>query len=44
MLKGNDDLAVVQEALGHRDLRTTRIYTTVKVNPRLVEAVKKAFG
>jgi site-specific recombinase XerD len=44
LLKGADDLSLVQEALGHRDLRTTRIYTTVKVNPRLVAAVKKAFG
>ena len=44
LLKGSDDLSLVQEALGHRDLRTTRIYTTVKVNPRLVAAVNKAFG
>jgi len=27
--KGADDLTLVQEALGHRDSRTTRIYTTV---------------
>ncbi len=44
LLRGSDDLSVVQEALGHRDARTTRIYTTVKVNPRLMAAVKKAFG
>lgn len=44
LLKGTDDLALVQEALGHRDARTTRIYTTVKVNPRLIAAVRKAFG
>ena len=44
LLRGADDLSLVQEALGHRDLRTTRIYTTVKVNPRLVAAVRKAFG
>jgi site-specific recombinase XerD len=44
LLKGADDLSLVQEALGHRDLRTTRIYTTVKVNPRLFAAVKKAFA
>jgi hypothetical protein len=44
LLRGSDDLSVVQEALGHRDARTTRIYTTVKVNPRLITAVRKAFG
>ncbi len=44
LLNGSDDLSVVQEALGHRDIRTTRIYTTVKVNPRLTAAVRKAFG
>ena len=44
LLNGSDDLALVQEALGHRDARTTRIYTSVKVNPRLIGAVRKAFG
>ena len=44
LLKGADDITLVQEALGHRDVRTTRIYTTVKVNPRLVAAVRKAFA
>jgi site-specific recombinase XerD len=44
LLRGADDIALVQEALGHRDARTTRIYTTVKVNPRLIAAVRKAFG
>lgn len=44
LLKGSDDLSLVQEALGHRDARTTRVYTTVKVNPRLIAAVRKAFG
>jgi integrase len=44
LLKGSDDLSIVQEALGHRDPRTTRIYTTVKVNPRLMAAVRKAFA
>ena len=43
LLHGSDDLSLVQEALGHRDGRTTRIYTTVKVNPRLIAAVRKAF-
>ena len=44
LLNGSDDLSVVQEALGDRNVRTTRIYTTVKVNPRLIAAVRKAFG
>ena len=44
LLQGSDDLSLVQEALGHRDARTTRIYTTVKVNPRLIAAVRKAFA
>lgn len=33
-----------QYAEWDRDSRTTRIYTTVKVNPRLVAAVRKAFA
>ncbi len=44
LLNGADDLTLVQEALGHRDVRTTRIYTMVKVNPRLMAAVRKAFA
>lgn len=44
LLQGSDDLSLVQEAFGHRDARTTRIYTTVKVNPRLIAAVRKAFA
>lgn len=44
LLKGADDLTLVQEALGHRDVRTTRIYTTVKVNPRLMGDIRKAFS
>jgi site-specific recombinase XerD len=44
LMQGSDDLSLVQEALGHRDARTTRIYTTVKVNPRLISAVRKAFS
>jgi site-specific recombinase XerD len=44
LMQGSDDLSLVQEALGHRDARTTRIYTTVKVNPRLISAVRKAFA
>jgi integrase len=41
---GTDDLSLVQEARGHRDIRTTQIYTVMKVNPRLFRAVEKAFG
>jgi hypothetical protein len=40
---GTDDLSLVQEARGYRDIRTTQIYTVMKVNPRLFRAVEKAF-
>jgi hypothetical protein len=33
----------VQKARGHRDIRTTLVYTQVVVDPRLAEAVQKAF-
>jgi site-specific recombinase XerD len=41
---GTDDLSLVQEARGHCDIRTTQVYTVMKVNPRLFRAVEKAFG
>jgi integrase len=40
---GGGDLSIVQLALGHTDIRTTRIYTTVTKDPRLVAAVQRAF-
>jgi hypothetical protein len=41
---GTDDLSLVQEARGHRDIRTTQVCTVMKLNPRLFRAVEKAFG
>lgn len=35
---------IVQKALGHAKIQTTDIYTTMVVDPRLQEAVKRAFG
>ena len=43
LLHGGGDVALVQKARGHRDIRTTLVYTQVTVDPRLAEAVKKAF-
>jgi site-specific recombinase XerC len=41
---GGGDISLVQKARGHRDIRTTLIYTQVVVDPRLDEAVQKAFA
>ena len=35
---------VVQKALGHAKLSTTDVYTRRVVDPRLQDAVKRAFG
>jgi integrase len=35
---------IVQKALGHAKIQTTDIYTTMVVDPRLQEAVRRAFG
>ena len=35
---------IVQKALGHAKIQTTDIYTTMIVDPRLQDAVKRAFG
>jgi integrase len=43
LLKGGGDVSLVQKARGHRDIRTTLMYTQVVVDPRLAEAVEKAF-
>lgn len=40
---GGGDISLVQKARAHRDIRTTMIYTQVVIDPRLAEAVKKAF-
>jgi site-specific recombinase XerC len=38
-----DDLSLVQDALGHRDIRTTRVYTQVVRNKRLSSLVRRTF-
>jgi integrase len=43
LYKGGGDISMVQKARGHRDPRTTAIYTTVVVDPRLSAAVQQAF-
>lgn len=43
LLNGGGDISLVQKARGHRDIRTTLVYTQVVVDPRLAEAVQKAF-
>jgi len=35
---------IVQKALGHANISTTDIYTSMVVDPRLQDAVKRAFG
>ena len=41
--EGGGDISLVQKARGHRDIRTTLVYTQVVVDPRLADAVRKAF-
>ena len=41
---GGGDISLVQKARGHPDIRTTLIYTQVVVDPRLDDAVQKAFA
>ena len=43
LLHGGGDVALVQKARGHRDIRTTLAYTQVALDPRLADAVEKAF-
>ena len=38
-----DDLSLVQDALGHRDIRTTRVYTQVARNKRLGNLIRRTF-
>ena len=35
---------IVQKALGHAKIATTDVYTRMIVDPRLQDAVKRAFG
>lgn len=43
LMDGGGDIAMVQKARGHRDIRTTLIYTQVTLDPRLAAAVIRAF-
>lgn len=43
LLVGGAPVDLVQKARGHRDIRTTQIYTKVIVDPRLAHAVHQAF-
>jgi site-specific recombinase XerC len=43
LMAGGGDITLVQKARGHRDIRTTMIYTQVVSDPRLEAAVQKAF-
>lgn len=43
LMAGGGDISLVQKARGHRDIRTTLVYTQVVVDPRLQSAVAQAF-
>ena len=43
-VQDNADITVVQKARGHKEVRTTQIYTVMSVDPRLAVAVKRAFS
>jgi len=43
LVDGKADITVVQKARGHKDVRTTQIYTMMRVDARLAVAVKRAF-
>lgn len=44
LLMSCDNAELVQKALGHTSGKTTSIYTTMAVDPRLAGAIKKALG
>ena len=43
LVDGKAEITVVQKARGHKDVRTTQIYTMMRVDARLAVAVKRAF-
>ena len=43
LMEGGGDISLVQKARGHRDIRTTMMYTQATTDPRLAAAVQKAF-
>jgi integrase len=44
LLRSCDNTEIFQKALGHTSEKTTSIYTTMAVDPRLAGAIRKAFG
>ena len=42
LASGNKEL--VQKALGHANIKTTDFYTQMVTDPRLIEAVRRAFA
>jgi len=44
LLMACDNTEIVQKALGHTSQKTTSIYTTMAMDPRLAGAIRKAFG
>ena len=43
LIAGGGDISLVSKARGHRDIRTTMIYTQVTLDPRLAAAIRLAF-
>lgn len=43
LMAGGGDISLVQKARGHRDIRTTMVYTQVVIDPRLASVVRQAF-
>jgi site-specific recombinase XerC len=44
LIETGTEITTVQKVRGHKDVRTTQIYTKMTVDPRVAVAVKKAFG
>jgi restriction endonuclease Mrr len=44
LMSGGADVSLAQKARGHRDIRTTLIDTQVVADPRLADAVQRAFS
>jgi site-specific recombinase XerD len=44
LMQGGGDISAVQKVRGHRDVRTTLVYTQVVVDPRIPGVVTRAFA